>query len=46
MGELITRVADSTLSLPVEAMYALGEIRAACAANLAPGRVGKILLKP
>ena len=32
-------------SLPVEAMYAVGEIRAACAANLAPGHAGKIPLR-
>ncbi|WNM27279.1 zinc-binding dehydrogenase [Demequina capsici] len=46
MGELLARVADGTLALPVEAIYPLEEIGAAANANFEPGRAGKILLKP
>ena len=45
-GELLTRAADGSLTLPVEATYPLEEVREAAAANAAPGRDGKILLRP
>ncbi|WP_203136509.1 zinc-binding dehydrogenase [Microbacterium sp. JZ31] len=46
MGELFARLADGTITLPVEAVYPLAEIAGAARANFAPGRVGKILLRP
>ena len=46
MGELLARLADGTITLPVEAVYPLAQISEAAHANFAPGRVGKILLKP
>ena len=46
MQELFARLSDGTLTLPVEATYSLSEIADAARANFAPGRVGKILLKP
>lgn len=46
MGELFARLADGTLALPVEAIYPLEEIGEAARANFAPGRAGKILLRP
>ncbi|MEV6347456.1 zinc-binding dehydrogenase [Actinoplanes sp. NPDC051851] len=46
MVELISRVTDGTLTLPVDAIHPLDEVRAASAANFTPGRNGKILLKP
>lgn len=46
MGELLSRIQDETLTLPVEQVYGFDEVRAACAANSAPGRSGKILLRP
>ena len=45
-GELLTRVADGTLTLPVAATYDLADIAAAVTANGEPGRVGKVLLRP
>lgn len=46
IGELIALALDGTLKLPVEATYALSDIKAAVEAALAGGRRGKILLKP
>ncbi|MDN4473836.1 zinc-binding dehydrogenase [Demequina zhanjiangensis] len=46
MGELMARLADGTLTLPVGALYPLDQIGAAAAANFEPGRTGKILLMP
>lgn len=45
-GELLTRLASGALTLPVEKTYPLEEIAAAVDANGAPGRAGKVLLKP
>lgn len=45
-GELIQRIGDGSLTLPVDAVHPLEEIRAAAAANGEPGRNGKILLRP
>ncbi|WP_394770815.1 zinc-binding dehydrogenase [Lacisediminihabitans sp.] len=44
--ELITRLQDGTITLPVEATYSFEDARAASAANAVAGRVGKILLRP
>ncbi|MFP7761249.1 zinc-binding dehydrogenase [Marisediminicola sp. LYQ85] len=46
LGELVTRVSEGSLTLPVEATYSFDESRAASAANFAPGRAGKVLLRP
>ena len=46
IGELLARLADGTITLPVEATYPLSEIADAVRANAAPGRAGKILLAP
>ncbi|MBO3662349.1 zinc-binding dehydrogenase [Microbacterium stercoris] len=46
MQELLTRLADGTITLPVEAVYPFAEIATAARANFAPGRAGKILLRP
>ena len=46
MRELYERVGDGSLTLPVEAVYPLGQISEAARANGAPGRVGKIVLHP
>jgi NADPH:quinone reductase len=46
MTELITRVSDGSLSLPVEAVYSFDDVHTASTANFTPGRDGKILLKP
>lgn len=45
-AELISRIADGSLTLPVDDIRPLGEIREAAAANAAPGRSGKVLLRP
>jgi len=45
-GELITRVGDGSLTLPVSATYPLEQVTDAVRASLTPGRVGKVLLKP
>ncbi|BDZ48286.1 alcohol dehydrogenase [Frondihabitans sucicola] len=45
-GELVSRIQDGSLTLPVEATYTFDEARAASAANFEPGRSGKILLRP
>ena len=44
--ELITRVLDGTLTLPVAASYSFDDIAAALATHGEAGRVGKVLLKP
>lgn len=44
--ELIARVLDGSMTLPVAASYAFADISAAVAASAEPGRVGKVLLKP
>jgi len=46
MGELVTGIAAGTLTLPVEKVYSLEEIADAARANEAPGRRGKVLLRP
>ncbi|PPL18954.1 zinc-binding dehydrogenase, partial [Microterricola pindariensis] len=43
--ELIGRVLDGTLTLPVAATFDFGDITAAAAASAEPGRVGKVLLR-
>ena len=43
--ELIRRILDGSLTLPVAATYDLGDISAAVAASGEPGRVGKVLLR-
>lgn len=45
-GELLRLVATGALKLPVEAVYPLDRIGEAVAASLAPGKAGKVLLKP
>ena len=42
----VTGIASGALTLPVERVYALEEIADAARANQAPGRRGKILLRP
>ncbi|QSR30731.1 NADPH:quinone oxidoreductase [Nocardioides sp. S5] len=46
MGELVRGIADGTLTLPVEKVYALEDIADAARANGEPGRRGKVLLRP
>ncbi|MBT0773688.1 zinc-binding dehydrogenase [Kineosporia sp. J2-2] len=46
LGELITRVTDGSLTLPVEAVHSFDDVRAAGEANFRAGRVGKIMLRP
>lgn len=46
MQELFARLADGTITLPVEATFALSEIADAARAHFTPGRAGKILLRP
>ncbi|PPF79535.1 NADPH:quinone oxidoreductase [Subtercola sp. Z020] len=46
LSELVQRIQDSTITLPVEATYSFDEAREAAAANFTPGRAGKILLRP
>ncbi len=43
--ELVGRVLDGTLTLPVAATFGLADISAAVAASGTPGRVGKVLLR-
>ncbi len=45
-SELITRVLDGTLTLPVAGTYSLDNIGDALAMSATPGRVGKVLLQP
>lgn len=46
LGELIGLVAAGILKLPVEAVFDFGEIAAAIEKSLAPGKNGKVLLRP
>jgi NADPH:quinone reductase-like Zn-dependent oxidoreductase len=46
MGELVTGIGSGTLTLPVEKVYALEDIADAARASMAPGRRGKVLLRP
>ena len=46
MGELVGGIASGSLTLPVERVYALEDIVEAARANQAPGRRGKVLLRP
>jgi NADPH:quinone reductase-like Zn-dependent oxidoreductase len=44
--ELITRVLDGSLTLPVSSSFRFEDARAAAAASLEPGRIGKVMLRP
>ncbi|GAB6902342.1 zinc-binding dehydrogenase [Kineosporia succinea] len=44
--ELITRAADGSLTLPVDAVFPFEKVREASTANFTAGRDGKVLLKP
>jgi NADPH:quinone reductase-like Zn-dependent oxidoreductase len=46
LGELIARIGDGSLTLPVEEIYAFDDARKASEANFVAGRVGKVLLRP
>lgn len=46
LAELVARIREGALTLPVSQTYSFGEIAAAARANFEPGRVGKILLRP
>lgn len=46
IGEVVTRVADGSLALPVAAVHGFDDVAAAARANFEPGRVGKLLLRP
>jgi NADPH:quinone reductase-like Zn-dependent oxidoreductase len=46
LSELVTRVGDGSLTLPVEQTYSFDDVREASAANFVAGRSGKILLRP
>ena len=46
IGELLKLVATGELTLPVEAIYPLDRIADAVKASLAPGKAGKVLLRP
>ena len=46
MGELVSGIGPGALTLPVEKVFGLDEIADAARANGAPGRRGKILLRP
>lgn len=46
IGEIITRVAEGSLSLPVAAVHAFDDAASAARENFTPGRVGKLLLTP
>jgi NADPH2:quinone reductase len=46
LGELVTRIGDGSLTLPVEKIYSFDEAREAAAANFVAGRAGKVLLRP
>ncbi|MBA8990836.1 NADPH:quinone reductase-like Zn-dependent oxidoreductase [Curtobacterium pusillum] len=45
-GELITRVLDGSLTLPVADVFTFEDVRDAVRANDTAGRVGKVLLRP
>ncbi len=46
IGELLQLVAKGELKLPVEAIFGLNDITKAVRTSLAPGKIGKVLLKP
>ncbi|MPT48799.1 MAG: alcohol dehydrogenase [Sphingobium sp.] len=46
IGELLQLVASGDLKLPVEAVFGLDQIADAVHASLAPGKIGKVLLRP
>ena len=46
IGELLTRVAEGQLELPVEAVFGLDEAARAVETSLAPGKSGKVLFRP
>ncbi|WP_344792230.1 zinc-binding dehydrogenase [Gryllotalpicola daejeonensis] len=46
LGELVTRIHEGALTLPVSAIYGFDDIARASLANFEPGRVGKVLLRP
>ncbi|GAA4186408.1 zinc-binding dehydrogenase [Gryllotalpicola kribbensis] len=46
LGELVTRIREGALTLPVAATYGFDDIAQASRANFEPGRVGKVLLRP
>ncbi|HEY8281721.1 MAG TPA: NADPH:quinone oxidoreductase, partial [Leifsonia sp.] len=43
--ELVARILDGSLTLPVAATYDLADIGAAVTASGEPGRIGKVLLR-
>jgi NADPH:quinone reductase-like Zn-dependent oxidoreductase len=45
-GELVTRVLDGSLTLPVAEVFAFEDIARAVEASNTPGRIGKVLLRP
>ncbi|TWG92618.1 NADPH:quinone reductase-like Zn-dependent oxidoreductase [Nocardioides sp. J9] len=45
-AELAQRIGDGSLTLPVDRIVALEDVRDAAAANAEPGRSGKVLLRP
>lgn len=46
IGEIMQRVAQGNLELPVSQVFTLDQIADAARANFEPGRVGKVLLQP
>ncbi|MGA7204899.1 MAG: zinc-binding dehydrogenase [Specibacter sp.] len=46
LGELVGYIKSGVLTLPVEQSYSFEDARVAAKANFAPGRVGKIMLRP
>jgi NADPH:quinone reductase-like Zn-dependent oxidoreductase len=46
LSELVARIGDGSLTLPVEKTYSFDDAREASAANFVAGRSGKILLRP
>lgn len=46
IGEIVQRVAQGNLDLPVSQIFSLEQIADAARANFEPGRVGKVLLRP
>ncbi|MDQ1129860.1 zinc-binding dehydrogenase [Microbacterium sp. SORGH_AS_0888] len=46
LGELVTRIREGVLTLPVSSVHSFDDIAAAARENFEPGRVGKVLLRP
>jgi NADPH:quinone reductase-like Zn-dependent oxidoreductase len=46
MGEVVQGIASGALTLPVESVHPLADIAEAMRATAAPGRGGKVLLRP